>query len=99
MNKLKIIKDAQFKRKIRIILFSLCAVSLLSSYFVGSYFMSLRVFNSIPDTIDNLNTIYIKAKYLYSIISFYEENIIRNQSLTLFENSSQNAVNYAISIF
>eukprot|EP00347_Sterkiella_histriomuscorum_P006361 403353053 len=40
--KLTIIKEAQFRRKIKVLVSCLVAVSLLSSYFIGSLFMSLE---------------------------------------------------------
>ena len=55
----------------------------MSSYFVISYFMALRTFNAVPETLDNLNVIYFKDACLENVIAFVRESVMRNYSMKL----------------
>ncbi|CDW83114.1 UNKNOWN [Stylonychia lemnae] len=65
--KKKIIKQTQIKKRVRVTASSLLVIMALSSYFIASYFMSLRIFNSIPEMIDALGIIYYKEEISFAI--------------------------------
>lgn len=67
---------------------SFVIVMLMSSYFIASYFMSLRIFNSIPEMMTALSVIYFKGSGIESLLSFYRENLIRNTTLNMYEDQT-----------
>lgn len=69
---------------------------MLSSYFIISYFMALRTYNSVPETLDNLNVIYFKDACLENVIAFVRENIMRNTTMKLSEDNITDASTYQL---
>lgn len=67
---------------------------MLSAYFVASYFMALRTFNAVPETLDNLNIIYFKDACVENVIAFVRESIMRNKSMMLTEDPTIEAATY-----
>ncbi|CDW74270.1 UNKNOWN [Stylonychia lemnae] len=80
------IRKYQTKKQNRVMLSSTFVILMLASYFIASYFMSLRTFQSISGIVDTLGEIYSKGSCLSEVINAHRENVIQNSSLVLFWN-------------
>jgi len=65
-----------------------------SAYFIVSYVMSIHHFDSVIDSIDKLNIIYVKDSCIDNVLTFLRENQIRNETVTLSENPGQSGFDY-----
>lgn len=53
--------------------------------------MSLRTFTSIPLIVDTLDTIYTKGACHNGLLAYYRGDLIRNASLKLYWDQTQDA--------
>ena len=53
---------------------------IFSFYFIGSYFMALRTYQTIPIVIDGLQLIFTKQLCLQNVFAFVRESQIKNIS-------------------
>jgi hypothetical protein len=67
-------------RKIVMIIGSLSIITLLSSYFLISYFLSIRTFNTASSVIGDLKHIFFKGSCFDQTMNFLRETQIRNET-------------------
>jgi hypothetical protein len=66
--------------KIVMIIGSLSIITLLSSYFLISYFLSIRTFNTASSVIGDLKHIFFKGSCFDQTMNFLRETQIRNET-------------------
>ena len=71
MTKKEIVDKVKLKKKIKTMALGLFVITIFSSYFLGSYFMALRTFSTIPDTMDGLKLIYQKASCVIKTVYIF----------------------------
>jgi hypothetical protein len=94
--KKQILKRIKKSQKLKTIIQTMGLITLLSTYFLVSYFMALRTYDSIPETLAGLNIIYFKDACVENVIAFARENVMRNTTILLSEDNKTDAAEYQL---
>jgi hypothetical protein len=80
---LSIIASAVFRKQVRMVVAILTTITILSTYFIISYFLSIRTFNTASDSINSLEIIFQKGACYDYTFAFLRGSEIRNESIKI----------------
>eukprot|EP00347_Sterkiella_histriomuscorum_P001462 403371946 len=94
MQKEQIIKKIAFRQKVKTFLGIISLTLTCSFYFIATFFLSQNNQKQAASSVDDLGIIISKDMCFENLINFQRENIIRNQSVIMTENSKEVASQY-----